>query len=232
MRRLIVNADDLGQSPGINRAIRRAHESGIVTSASLMVLGPFASEAAEWAINQPNLSVGLHVDLGEWSYRQGEWRQTRFVVPPDDAGQVAAELAAQLKTFRRLMGRDPTHLDSHQHVHRDEPARSALLQQADQLNVPVRHFSPRIRYCGDFYGQDRHNHPSPQSITPESLIRILQHLPEGITELACHPGEGDDSPSGYNVERAQELRTLCDPRVRATIQSQQITLINFADIRG
>ena len=72
-RYLIVNADDFGLSAGVNRGVIEAHERGIVTSASLMVRPPAAAEAAADARAYPELSLGLHVDLGEWSYREGEW---------------------------------------------------------------------------------------------------------------------------------------------------------------
>ena len=45
-KKLIVNADDFGQSPGINKGIIKAREKGIVTSASLLVRYPAAVEAA------------------------------------------------------------------------------------------------------------------------------------------------------------------------------------------
>ena len=53
-RALIVNADDLGRSSGINRGIGIAHERGIVTSASLMVRLPAAREAAAYARGLPS----------------------------------------------------------------------------------------------------------------------------------------------------------------------------------
>ncbi len=70
-RGLIVNADDYGRSSGINRGVIKAHESGIVTSASLMVRWPAAVEAAEYCRDRPDLSLGLHVDLAEWVYVDG-----------------------------------------------------------------------------------------------------------------------------------------------------------------
>ena len=72
-RTLVVNADDFGRSAAINRGVMRAHERGIVTSATLMVRWPAAAPAAELA-RASELSVGLHLDLGEWEYRDGEWR--------------------------------------------------------------------------------------------------------------------------------------------------------------
>src|SRR5437762_1183195 len=116
-RFLIVNADDFGLSAGVNRGIIEAHERGIVTSASLMVRWPAVAAAAAYAREHPALGVGLHLDLGEWEYSNGDWVARYEVVPLDDAAAVAAEAGRQLAAFRGLMGRDPDHLDSHQHVH-------------------------------------------------------------------------------------------------------------------
>jgi chitin disaccharide deacetylase len=132
-RVVIVNADDFGRSPGINRGVIEAHERGVVTSASLMVRWPAAEEAATYARSRTALSVGLHVDLGEWEYRDGGW--TPLYSVSDDPRD---ELSRQLACFRDLMGRDPTHIDSHQHVHRGEPVRSAMIQLALDLGVPAR----------------------------------------------------------------------------------------------
>ena len=65
MRYLIVNADDLGASPGVDRGILEAHARGIVTSASLMVDTPWSAEGAARARATPALSVGLHIVLPE-----------------------------------------------------------------------------------------------------------------------------------------------------------------------
>src|SRR5262249_24976449 len=119
-RVLIVNADDFGQSFGINDGVAQAHERGIVTSASLMVCWPASMEAANYAQEHRELSLGLHVDLGEWTYSGDNWVRVYQVVPEDDPTAVHDALASQLAAFRRLVGRDPTHLDSHQHAHREE----------------------------------------------------------------------------------------------------------------
>src|SRR5690349_13442158 len=62
-RRLIVNADDFGRSPAINRAILSAHREGILTTASLMVNEPACAEAVELAKANPSLGIGLHLSL-------------------------------------------------------------------------------------------------------------------------------------------------------------------------
>src|SRR5215469_1414329 len=95
-RHLIVNADDFGQSRGVNRGIITAHEHGIVTSASLMVRWPAAAEAAAYARSHPALSLGLHFDLGEWICRNGTWLPLYEVVPGGDAAAVVSEIGRQL----------------------------------------------------------------------------------------------------------------------------------------
>ena len=81
------------------------------------------------------------------------------------------EVVRQLAAFSRLLGRPPTHIDSHQHAHRNEPARSLVSQAAQQLSVPVRSFTPRVEYCGDFYGQTGEGDPYPEGISLEGLLR-------------------------------------------------------------
>ncbi len=229
-RYLIVNADDFGLSEGVNRGIIRAHEHGIVTSTSLMVRGPAAAEAAQYALQRPRLSVGLHLDLAEWVYRDGEWTPLYEVVPADDAGAVAAEVERQLNAFQRLLGRWPTHIDSHQHVHRNEPARSVVGRVAQRLAVPLRGFTPEIQYCGDFYGQTGEGEPYPEGISLEGLVKTIQNLPVGATELGCHPGQDEHLDSVYRIERLQEVRVLCDPQARTAVEARGVVLCSFADV--
>ena len=229
-RYLIVNADDFGLSEGVNRGIIRAHEQGIVTSASLMVRGPAAEQAADYARQHPGLSVGLHVDLAEWVYREGQWIPRYEVVPPDNQGAVLREVVRQLAECNRLLGRPPTHIDSHQHAHRQEPARSILSQMAEQLSVSLRSFTARVEYCGDFYGQTGEGDPYPEGISLEALLRTIQNLPAGITELGCHPGEDEHLDSVYRLERIQEVAVLCHPQVRAVLEASDVRLCSFADV--
>ena len=226
-KQLIVNADDFGQSAGTNLGIIEAHEHGIVTSASLMVRWPGAAQAATYARAHPELSVGLHLDLGEWAYRHGEWVRVYQLIDENDAAAVSRELEAQFATFRALMGRDPTHVDSHQHSHRQEPARSVVLAMAKELGLPVRSFSEEIRYCGEFYGQTEEGLPHPEGVGVENLLRILKDLSAGCTELACHPGHESEMDTMYRVERELELKTLCDSSVLQAITDMDIGLIAF-----
>ncbi|MBI2821628.1 MAG: ChbG/HpnK family deacetylase [Acidobacteria bacterium] len=229
-RYLVVNADDFGQSPGVNHGIIRSHEHGIVTSASLMVRWPAAAEAAGYARTHPCLSLGLHVDLGEWRFQGESWGPLYEVVPAGDSEAVLDEVSRQLELFRRLAGRDPTHIDSHQHVHRSEPLRAILIEVARALAVPLREFNADVRYCGDFYGQTGQGLPNHDAISATRLIAFVAALPPGVTELGCHPGEGGDVNSMYQSEREKEVAALCDPRVRAAITAENIELCSFADL--
>jgi predicted glycoside hydrolase/deacetylase ChbG (UPF0249 family) len=229
-RHLVVNADDFGLSSGVNWGIIKAHEHGIVTSASLMVRGPAAPEAAVYSREHPDLSLGLHVDLGEWAYRDEAWVPLYEVVPVEDPAAVADEVSRQLSTFRRLVGKDPTHIDSHQHVHVRESVRPIVVNIARDLAVHLRRYSSVVHYCGDFYGQTAEGLPSSYGISVEGLIKILEALTPGITELSCHPGEANDLDTMYRSERLEEVKALCDPRIRAAISTLEIELCSFTNI--
>jgi predicted glycoside hydrolase/deacetylase ChbG (UPF0249 family) len=209
MMRLIVNADDLGYTAGINRGILEAHERGIVTSTSLMVDRPAAQEGAEIARGTPTLSVGLHavLDAGR-----------TLTVTAETCGD---ELERQLARFEDLVGRGPTHLDSHHHTHRDPQLLDAVVAFADRHALPMREHT--VRHCDRFFGD--------HAIGVESLLAILARLDDGDTELGCHPGYADGLVSRYTVERERELETLTDPRVRAKVDELGIELIGWADVR-
>jgi predicted glycoside hydrolase/deacetylase ChbG (UPF0249 family) len=231
---LIVNADDFGSSSFVNRGVLRGHAEGIVTSASLLVDHPAAAEAARLSRSWPTLSLGLHLDFGEWRFSAGDWVPVYEVVNPRDADLVAVECRRQLDRFRDMVARDPTHLDSHQHVHVRSPVRGVVEHLGSQLGISVRHFS-RVRYEGSFYGQTDRGERIPEQITTSALVSIIERLPDGVTELACHPADAlapgeRDLDTMYRDERAQELKALCDPAVRDAIARRGIALGTFADM--
>jgi predicted glycoside hydrolase/deacetylase ChbG (UPF0249 family) len=152
------------------------------------------------------------------------------VVPEDDLAAVTEEANRQIAAFRRLVGNNPTHLDSHQHVHRKGAANAVLTELARNLGVSLRSCHSEIRYCGEFYGQTGKGEPLPEAISVDRLIRILVTLPPGLTEVACHPGLGDDLNTMYGRERAEEVKALCDPRVRAAVAAKGIRLCSFQDL--
>ena len=208
----------------------RAHERGVVTSASVLVRRSHAEEAIRAGASLPDLSLGLHLDLGEWIYRDGSWSAVYEVVPTTDPGAVREELRRQLGAFRRMTGANPSHIDSHQHVHSNDPARSAVLETAAELGISVRGLGA-VRYCGDFYGQTGRGEPFPGGISLDRLLRILDELQPGVTELGCHPGVDADAGPPYADERAIELAVLCDPRVRQALSGSGIELVSFHPLK-
>src|SRR5581483_7330342 len=111
--------------------------------------------------------------------------------------------------------------------HMREPARTCFVQAAGRLNIPLRACAPDFHWCGDFYGQTTEGLPFPQAIRPESLVRIIETLPEGVTVLVCHPGESAGLDTTYLHER--ELATLCDPRVRTALAVRGVVLRSFEE---
>ena len=214
MKYLIVNADDFGASHGINRGIVEAHQRGILTSTSLMVDTPWSEEAACLGRVLPDLSMGLHVHLRA---AEQNW----------DGDSCRAEILRQWRCFESLVGRAPSHLDSHYNAHRGPRLLPAFLTVARHYGVPLREHSS-ARYVSRFYGQwGGETHP--EQISVEGLLRIVEaDVQDGVTELGCHPGYVDpDFTTGYASERAIELQTLCDPALRSALAERQIHLVNF-----
>lgn len=128
---LIVHADDLGMAHSVNLASIKGLETGLVSSASIMIPCPWLPEIAAYARTHPGTDLGLHLTLtSEWSlYRWGPILQKEqvsslldssgYMYPTEteaaahiDAKEAEAEIRAQIARARAL-GIQPTHLDSH-----------------------------------------------------------------------------------------------------------------------
>jgi predicted glycoside hydrolase/deacetylase ChbG (UPF0249 family) len=225
-RCLIVNADDFGASTGINRGIVECHRRGVVTSTSFMVTGRAAKEAAALSREHRDLSVGLHWDV---------WGEDEREFSMDDQWAVRDEFARQLDSFRDLIGRDPTHVDSHKHAHRDRHGRPLALfcELVEPLGVPLRG-DGSVRLVGDFYAQWEWRRSDLGLVSVASFQRLLADKVEaGWTEISCHPGFwSDDFISVYLAEREEEVRTLTDARLQASIEELGIELGSYFDYLG
>ena len=189
---LIVSADDFGQSPGINRGIIEAHERGIVTSTSLMTRWPAAGEAAIYAREHPKLSIGLHLDLGEWVCREGKWTQLYSVIPWTDKSAVEAGSFSTIRCLSEVNGR-ASHSCQLSSTH--PYARAGSLCYSPDLSESwnsAKRLVPEIHYFTKFYGQTPEGLPIPSYISLDRMIEIISTLPTGLTVITCHPGYADD----------------------------------------
>ena len=278
-KRLIINADDLGLTPGVNRGILYTHLNGILTSTTAMVNVPDAEVGIQrLQAEAPALGIGLHLILSHGKpilpaeqvpslvTTDGEFvskfvslfeRIERF--QPDD---IAAELNAQFERFVAIAGRKPDHLDGHHHLVYTIPAAlDVLLQLAREHQLPMRNGSAfvsrdRWRRLAAEQGRSESDadtvsaaleavyaaHPPPRwtdhfesrfydtGVTRDNLMDILINLPDGVTEIMCHPGFPEDIPSGYAAPRRAEIELLIDPAIAALVAEQQIKLITFAGL--
>jgi predicted glycoside hydrolase/deacetylase ChbG (UPF0249 family) len=246
LKRLIVNADDFGRTPGVNAGIARAHDEGIVSSATLMVAYPAAVEAAALAKARPNLGVGLHVALTggpsilppsripTLTNEDGRLRAKPEEIEHASPREILAEARAQLRRFRELTGRLPTHLDSHHHSHRLEGVLEALVTLSWETGLPVRSPSADVRERLRFEGLPTNDHFvdsfGGDAATLENLVALFGRLPAGTTELMCHPAVVDEelrTTSSYAEPRARELAALTDVEARQTLQALGVQLVSF-----
>jgi len=218
---LVVNADDLGYDPEIDRGILEAHARGVVTAASAMVDTPFSERAL--AQVPATLDLGLHV-----------------VVPGGSgAGRVAEEIARQLLRFRSLRGAPPTHLDSHRHAHAGAAALEAFARAALAEGIPLRALDQPMRaflrglgvLTADRFLGDASLRPCWTDERLLSALRSLDGAASGSVELMCHPGYRPAlARTSFALEREEELRALTLPAVREAIRVSGARLGRFPEL--
>jgi predicted glycoside hydrolase/deacetylase ChbG (UPF0249 family) len=246
VRTLIVNADDFGLTRGVSAGILAAHRHGIVTSTTVLVTAEVDREQLAQA-RDAGLGLGLHLNLtlgkpltrgrslvdGTGAFR----RDPRRAAAGAEAREVRAEAEAQIARFEKLVGRPPTHIDTHHHVGLYTPVRDVVLGVARTLGVAVRSQdaaarsrarSAGLRTTDHFFGES-----GPDAYW--SAARTLAHLralPPGVSEFMCHPGrfDADLGYSRYGRQREVEMAGLGTPAARAAAAALGITLRHFGQL--
>lgn len=286
-RSLIVNADDLGWSTGVNRGIAEAHRRGILTSASLLAGGAAFSEAVTLTHGAPDLGVGVHLNLSDGPPVANPTRVPSLVNAAghfDSAPEslllkiatralslreIETEWDAQIAKVRDA-GVPVTHLDGHKHVHMLPGVFEIALRLAKRYNIcaiRISHEASSLRTALSAGAGMRASVVLKQGVqarglkllardartvaeragvsstdyfcgiaqtgelTKDGVIRLLRSLPEGTTELMCHPGYLDDdllrSSTRLRESRERELQILTDPDIRNLVASEGIRLIDY-----
>lgn len=256
---LIVTADDFGFDSPVNAAVIRAHREGILRFASLMVLRPAAAEAAALAKENPRLGVGLHLELcaaepARAGMRYFFDRKARAGLEAEIRAQIEALLALGLKPTH-VDG----HCNVHVHpVIFPALCRLAREYGIPRVRLPA----GEISACLDYPGTDDVLAPlilagvfsvmggwvrgSAQGLqvprawgllrsgtmTEDYVLRLLDRLPDGLTEFYFHPRADPESlvtgrPTATH-QTATELETLLSPRVRRRIEELGVELVSRA----
>lgn len=249
MKYLIINADDFGLSPQINRGICEAFRRGVVTDASALVCSPYAPAALKMG-EEIGLPMGVHLDfvspfVGEKRACLGaHGRLVRELFQREYQKKIGSlfsaqelllfrdEIRRQVELFTSLTGHLPSHLDYHFGLHYLPDVMAIYLLVAEEYHLPVRWGrqyageNPTViapdHFCDRFRGRREGSF--------ELFIELLDQPWQGVMEMCCHPGYF--TPFGlleesYNVEREYELKTLTDPRLKDEIARRGIELVNY-----
>jgi chitin disaccharide deacetylase len=239
VRQLIINADDLGYDPAVDRGLLRAMRKGLVSSATLMVNTPRSAEAAEAA---RGLAVGLHLNLARFRplspdfpkelLSEGAFVEARAASL--SSAVVQTETRAQLARAEQLLQRRPTHLDVHKHLHRHAAVLAGVAVVAREASLPVRAVDGEMRAALRALGVATTEHFVGEAgaepyWTEARFLAALEALEPGLTEWMCHPGEPPSQVvSGYGRQRQVELLTFTSPEARAALERTDVVLCTFA----
>jgi len=152
---LIVNADDYGLTEGISRGILHGHREGVVTSTSVIALGPAYPKVSSWLTDEDNLGVGVHLaavgedppllsarEIPTLVGRRGRLSETygafvgRAVLGRIDPDELRLEFTAQLEMVQEL-GVRITHLDAHQHLQLWPSVCTVVIDLATRFGIPA-----------------------------------------------------------------------------------------------
>ncbi|HEV2275044.1 MAG TPA: ChbG/HpnK family deacetylase [Acidobacteriaceae bacterium] len=156
MKRLIVNADDFGLTPGVNAAVAELNEARALSSATLMASAPYFAAAVHLAFVQTSLAVGCHVILVDGTPVLPA-REIPSLIDPDRRSsgrlrptlgaflrdllrgrireqEIEAEAAAQIRRVQ-TSGLHVTHVDTHKHTHVFRRVLHPLLRAAQSCGV-------------------------------------------------------------------------------------------------
>ena len=263
MKYLVTNADDFGFTRDVNEGIVEAHRNGILTATTLMANGAAFDHAVQLAQQTPTLDVGCHLvliggqsllDTKRW-FPASPWELTRQLI----TGKLAIydELAAQVKRIV-ASGIVPTHLDTHKHTHLLPPVLRAVCQIAQDFHIPwlrrpidfeapvTGEFKQRMtgKFIRSVVPHTQHNYVRQTDhfwgfavtgrLDTTELVKVMQHIPEGITELMTHPGFLSDelraASTRLRESRVIELKALTSTTVKQAVAAAGITLVNFRQL--
>lgn len=250
MRRLWFNADDFGLSEGVAIGVVDAMQRGVVGTTTAMVCCPDGLSTIPRYAEPIRGRVGLHLQLTDGRPRlpaedvpslvdgAGGFPRRRAAVRSPNAAEVAREWRAQLAALRAL-GIEPTHLDSHHHVHLLPQVFDVFAELAREEGLPARAGSPRARNllrahgvaCADHFSERFEGNRTGVDDLLRMLADATQLVADGeLLEVMCHPARPDEKlaqRSSYVTDRQRELETLLEPDL-----DRRFDALGFRLVRG
>jgi len=246
MKQLLIRADDLGYSEGINYGIAKAVLEGVIGSVGVMTNMPAARHGldllsgAEVCFGQhTNICVGRPLTdptlIPSITTAEGEFKSSKqyraakedFVV----LEEAIAEIEAQYDQFLRLVGRKPQYFEGH-------AVASANFFKGLET-VAARH---GLKYCGMpldgspvkvgntmLYGHMESMRPDYDPFA--ALQHAVGNAHDGACDMfVCHPGYLDAyilRTSSLTIPRALEAEMASDPKTRVWLEAQPVQLVTF-----
>lgn len=246
-RRLIVNADDCNLTPGVTRAILECHDKGILSSTTFMINLPIERSTVRELLKRKSLGVGIHLNVTlkkavakPASVRSllgadGNFRKVgEQTGKPPKAADLSREYQAQIDLFKKVFSRKPTHLDTHHQTH-DHPLFFRVLNDLALKNkLPVRRSrlsvikpAQRPAKTTDYI----FGNLTKEGYWREATLRaVITTLPQGVSEIMCHPGYNDrdlQAISSFTAGRPEELKLFRSAGIKDLLKNFSVRLAHF-----
>lgn len=245
--KLILNADDFGLSPSINKGIVECIQQGLISSTTMMMNTPYTDEAIALAKEHNLKNVGIHLNL---TYGKSVLPASEVPSLVDENGtfhyvcmlgyytqylDAKKELRAQIEKFL-ASGLTPTHLDHHHYFNEIPNILKAYLELAKEYNLPVRSMDENARDMAHEMGiktTDEFSfafHGNGVDISTFDVLKSLFWNRDISLEILTHVGYIDDytrTQTNY-MQRENEMHVLREAKEQGYFDN--IDLISFADL--
>lgn len=241
MNKIILNVDDFGLTEGVNLAVFKLNQSGVVKSTTALVNSPYFKQGISEAENYPTLGIGIHLTIDLFKaeiYHPSlcdeslnfHKAKTHDLNRSLDCDVIYKEWKAQIEKFIEIAGYLPTHIDSHHHAHIfNHDAKIAVRKLAEEYNIPVREFKTDTyssKCNGDFYDQ---------GVSFEQLVTSIEELfatNADYLDVMMHPAFVDQELldiSSYATKRQLEYDVLTSNQFKSYLEQNNIKIANYSE---
>lgn len=253
MKQLLIRADDLGYSKGVNYGIYESVKHGLINNVGVMVNMPATQHGLD-LIRGIDLDLGLHTnicagkplsdpqEIPSITEANGYFKASKVYrtaafdfVKLEEA---VIEIRAQYEQFIKLVGRKPDYFEAHAVYSANFLA--ALTQVAKEYQAPLLPFNfdlAPVKFKEKTtivtFMDSMKPHYDPAKTFQAALAYSQTCSANTIPMMVCHPGYLDQdimNHSSLTIPRTQEVAFVCAPQTKALVDQESLKLVRYHEL--